>query len=671
MKISKSLAFGFTSLFAAFSLFSSCQKPAEEVEDTLSVTPSSAIQFKATGNEDVVLNVKTNVSEWKYSAPEWVVAEQSGSTLKVNAADNPDTEVQRFGKIVFSAGNAETVSVTVIQDVAEEGMAILSVSPITPIEFKANGNEPVELKVETNQPSWECETPEWIKAVKSETAVTLTADDNIDAERSGFVKITAGEAKAVNIKVSQEAYAEEIPGVVTATLLDADKNASQANLLAKINTEGTVANLKVTLVKAVDTEVTATVALAPESYLTEFNAITGKKCEMLPDDCYKLPELMKITVPSGKTESETNLEINITSTNNFGSINYATEYLLPLVVTENSDKIGFTPKSKRVNYVIKKMNDKPIKNLVCFEINDCNPLNALETKFEDGSLFFDAVVLFSGNIAWDNGTQSVRFNARTGEPVCNTNIAQVVNEWETYIQPLRDAGLKVYMGIMPHHTQAGITTLSYEGCKKFGEEIGNLVKRCHFDGVFLDEEYVDHSGGSYGQMSDYWKNPRANGSYFAYQMKKQMDLAVKGEWETGVIVYQYGLNCGQIVTDHEDQTRHTPDEFIMLNVPDYGGKGTPYSGMTKKNCAGFSYECGLMRGYVNNGIMDEGYGWAMWFGYNPDDRSSTNTIKTKGSIDRFNDASRAFYKGMKVKYPTHYYTKNSRGFDPTRYEMGK
>lgn len=107
MKI-KSLLLAATMLAAAVV---SCQKvtPADE----LSVKPSAALSFEATGNADVTLTVTTTADKWEFTAPAWVVAERVEGTLVLNVEDNAGAA--RVGRITFTAGNADPVRVNVYQ----------------------------------------------------------------------------------------------------------------------------------------------------------------------------------------------------------------------------------------------------------------------------------------------------------------------------------------------------------------------------------------------------------------------------------------------------------------------------------------------------------------------------------------------------------------------------
>ena len=101
--------------FAPFFLLS-CeeQEPITDEINTLEVTPSDPISFLASGNTAVTLTVTTDAESWDFTAPAWIEATQEENTLSVNAKDN--TEASRVGRIEFIAGNAEPVTVTVMQE---------------------------------------------------------------------------------------------------------------------------------------------------------------------------------------------------------------------------------------------------------------------------------------------------------------------------------------------------------------------------------------------------------------------------------------------------------------------------------------------------------------------------------------------------------------------------
>lgn len=554
----------------------SCKEEVE-IKNSLSVSPGKALEFKATGNEDVVLTVTTDAEKWSYTASEWIIAKQDGNTLIINVADNNGDS--RAGNIKFNAGTADEVKINVLQHNSE------------------NGNEIEDGKIAAS-----------IKDENGKSDVRSFFDDKTN-------KITL--------------------------------------------------KLKLTLSEALQSDANISVFM-DKDYLDEYNYANYSSCVYLPDNSLSSYE-WPVTISAGSKEAEISIEVNCTD------LVYATNYLLPLKANIVNDDVTFPNKDSRVNYVISKTKQKEVKQMCIMEFNNANPLNVLEYKLQDGSYFFDALVLFSGNIAWDADADAVRFNARTGEPVINYNTAALIEEWKTYIKPIHDAGIKVYMGIMPHHTAAGITTLSQNGCKWFAEEMAQIIKDCQLDGVFLDEEYRGNHGGP---MSSEWASDIiTDGSYFAFQMAKQMDLVC--DWPTDVVVFQLedlaGCRLWGRVTDHEDASFQLPvEEYADIFVGNYGYVAYPTEsgvGLTNENCTGCSVE--LTKPYYNLEddaikVMEGNYGWMMYFAFNPDPTSVYNN-KEK-AMKFFNDAARVCY-GQELMVPTHYYRWIGEGqYDPTRYE---
>lgn len=550
-------------------VLSSCKEEVE-VKTSLSVSPNGALEFNAVGNENIILTVTTDAAKWTYSAPEWVIAEQNGNTLIVNASENFG-EV-RTGSISFNAGNADQIIINVIQQGADE---------------EAIG-------------------------------VVGSIKDN-NGENNVFVHLDAQTNKAI-------------------------------------------VKLKLSLSETLKNDANVSVVLTKE-YLAEYNLTHNASCVIIHDNALTVTE-WPLTIPAGNTEAELSIEID------GKDLNYNEKYLLPLKAEVVSGDVTIVNKDARVNYVVSRTKYKKVKQVCVFEINDCNPLNALEYKLSDGSNFFDAVVLFSGNMGWDEDAGAVRFNARTGEPIINGNIAALVNEWKTYIKPLRDAGMKVYMGLMPHWTEASITKLSNNGCKWFAEEMAQIVKDCQLDGVFLDEEYTVQ--GNPEKHPEWFADPDESGSYFAYQMNKEMDKVC--DWNPGVLVYQFNIGPMETVTDHETGEKCAPSEYLEFIIPDYGDISFPYESMTKQNCAFASAQ--LNNGEGQRDITEEnclkrkeeGYGWLMWYAFNPN--PTHNLYNLDNSMNLFNIASKALYDGQTVQRPTYFYKKIGEGqYDPNPYKF--
>ena len=172
--------------------------------NTLDVMPSATIQFKASGNEPVVLTVKTDAETWNFSVPEWIEGKKEMATLTLSAKDNT-TDGSRSGRIEITAGTAQSVTISVTQSKrAPEDPDALSVDPSDDITFQAAGGEPVVLTVKTNVEAWECKAPEWVTVSKEGDKLTLGAQPNTTTDpRSGRIEVMAGKAQPVYINVLQ------------------------------------------------------------------------------------------------------------------------------------------------------------------------------------------------------------------------------------------------------------------------------------------------------------------------------------------------------------------------------------------------------------------------------------------------------------------------------------
>lgn len=629
-------------------MFTSC-KSDEGVDkvNTLEVTPSATIQFKASGNDPVTLNVKTDADSWSCTAPEWIVTKQEGAVLTLSAKDNT-TDGSRSGRIEITAGTAQSVTISVTQSKrAPEDPDALSVDPSDDITFKASGNDPVVLTVTTNADSWDVKAPEWISTDRKEDKLTINAGENTSTStRSGRIEITAGSAQPVYINVLQEAgdgSAEEgVKGLL--------KNTSDGELTTVITSmEPVKKTVRFELAEALGAAANVEIVV-DEAYVAEYNFIHSTNYQAYPASEVSI-QGADVTVNAGETASG---DVTVTvKTDNREALRNNVEYMLPLTVKAKSGNVAVAGDDCRVNYIFSRQCKKEVKNILFFEVNSTNPLNALEYRLADGSMFFDAVVLFSANIRWNGMTDEVYLHN-------NANVQALLSESEVYLQPLRKAGIKVLLGLLGDHTPAGLCNLTDYGAKMYAKDVANAIKQYKLDGVALDDEYTEGSGSS----ACFAGNSTTAASRLAYELKKAMKE--KCEWETSICVYQYGTYSNSLPAYSGSQ----PGEFIDIAVADYGaGAAFTYYGMLKDGCAAQSIELNLNRGNVSAayGAKEKGYGWFMWFAFDP---SPMSDIENKeGSVSAFKEAADGLY-GMKLVDPTGYYNKLGEGkYDPTRYEF--
>ena len=254
-------------------------KEEEPAMNTLEVTPSSPLEFAALDNEDKVLIVTTDASSWEADAPEWVLTTVEGDRLVVNVRDNVSSE-SRTGRITVSAGNAEPVHVSVIQNEAEEDVDILSVTPDDPISFNASGNAGVSLEVSTNAGDWAFDVPEWITASKHDGNILfVNAEDNpSEQQRIGRITVSAGEAEPVVINVMQ---AGRNLSAVTAGIADGDGGDGSALVIEKLDLMPQ--KLTVSLDKALEEDVSFEFVYDKE-YLSQYNYLNGTDYLLYPED---------------------------------------------------------------------------------------------------------------------------------------------------------------------------------------------------------------------------------------------------------------------------------------------------------------------------------------------------------------------------------------------------
>lgn len=628
----------------------SCKKSEKvDKQNTLSVKPASDISFKADGNEDVVLTIMTDAESWNVEKNDWITAKKEGNMLKVNAQTNTAESV-RPGRITISAGNAQPVRINVTQAAAEEGEIVLGVTPSDPIAFEAAGNKAVELTVKTNAADWTFTYPEeWMTAEKSGDKLIVNAKDNTGEARVGQIVVKSSEGdKSVRIAVTQKASDEEpAPGeTVTGSLATSDEVSIE---FPAEGAEAVKKTLTFTLEKAAAKDVQVEVRFDAR-HVDEYNFDNSTDYKLFPASACTIAGNGLVTVKAGDTSAS--VEVTISPSEELA---YVTTYMIPLLVVAKSDGVAVQNSARYVELFVSKGSSKKIRNICYFEINDCNPLNALEYLLDDGQPFFDAVVLFAGNINWDASKQKVYMHA-------NPNVRALLDESEVYLQPLRKKGIKVLLDILGNHDAAGVAGLTDWGCEQFGRELAQICLDYKLDGIGFDDEY-----SRYGSFTNQWISGSATPQQAArlcYETKKAMKELCP--WETWVHLYYLGKISSRLPSVTIDGQEHKPVEFIDNVCADYGGAARPVTGMTLSGCAGNSIQLnhGMSLSSVQaKGYMDQGYGWVMWFAFDPSGTGSIKNNRTH-SLQQFRNMAQGCY-GQGVQDPKNVYNKLGEGrYDP-------
>lgn len=521
----------------------------------------------------------------------------------------------------------------------------LKVSPAADITFLAEGNEDVVLTVETDASSWNFEKSDWITAKQEGNKLTLNAEANkTETVRPGRVTIMAGNADPVKINVTQKAAGEN-PGpgekVEGSLSMEGETNIQ----FAAEGAQPVKKTLTFTLDKAVENDVVVEIRL-DEQHVKEYNFDHGTEYKVFPADACTIANEGKLTVKKGETSATVEVTINPSE-----KLEFVTTYMVPLQAVAKTEGVSVKKEKTYVDLLVSKASSKKIRNICYFEVNDCNPLNALEYLLDDGQPFFDAVVLFAGNINWNESKQEVYFHA-------NPNVQALLDNSEELLQPLRKKGIKVLMDVLGNHDRAGVAGLSDYGCEQFGRTLAQLCLDYKLDGIGFDDEYSNYYGGG---SNKWFAGPsEQQAARLCYETKKALKELCP--WETWVHLYYLGYIQRSLPSVTIDGKEIQPGEFIDNVCADYGGAASPVKGMTNSGCAGTSIQLNFGQTISESFArqkMEQGYGWIMWFSFDPSGTGSVGSNRAH-SLEQFRNMAKGCY-GQNVQDPKNEYKKISEG----------
>ena len=512
-------------------------------------------------------------------------------------------------------------------------------------------------------------------ATQEENTLSVNAKDNTEASRVGRIEFIAGNAEPVEIQVTQTGKPAPVDGQL------ADQTSTDDPVRVTMEQGATAYAVTPVLKLASALEDAGSMTLYyDEAGVDNWNSGGTPECAKLPEGSYTLPE-EGFTIPAGQTDVQLPIEINLEN------LEYETSYMLVLRVESKSENIGeVTYGTDGLRYIITtakepaKPVDKTRKNLAILEVNDVNPLSVLEVKFTDGTPFFDGVVLFSSNIQYNADGDYV-------ELYHNPNVKTLLEERDTYIKPLQDAGIEVYLSILGNHTPAWVSNLLPATAEDFAAQVKETVDYYHLDGVFLDDEYrgtygADEYTDLFYPYSTYYGNLEPQYSEFGYFLKQALKTLA---WNPKVILYQV----------NEEEWREvygTPvNEYLDLLIPDHNGTRAQYFGpsnmdIAKENMAYISWNCrtygfgnasetnlpGLDNSAVSGSLE---YGnWVGWYNLNLDPTSGDGYFNWMNNTVRMMQFYAYYaFDGAEIATPTGYYEKTNPGqgdglYNPVRQE---
>lgn len=385
-----------------------------------------------------------------------------------------------------------------------------------------------------------------------------------------------------------------------------------------------------------------------EAYATTYNELHGTDFGLFPSANVSIAnDGVFLLAP----DEQTSPEIGVTLTA-FEGMEEDRTYIVPLTVTSVTEGITLAEDAQHMALLVKDCRNMPttdkgpdaVKTVLYFEVNDVNPLNALEFKTESGKYFFDHVVLFAANINWDAARKRVYvYN--------NANVQFLLDNNEQYLQPLRKAGMKVIISILGNHDEAGVAQLSDWGAREFAKELAAYCNAYNLDGVAFDDEY-----SLAPDLSNPWLAEEGiyAGSRLMYECKAAMPDKIVSLYNLGNIF----SNKLEVIDGIK------PGQYCDYAVADYGREATPGIGMTLKQCGGMSVELspdvdkGTFSTSSARRVKENGYGYFMFFNLNPKYYNSDGDNNSETRIEICQSVCKGLYEEELIA-PTYYYEKNS------------
>lgn len=420
-----------------------------------------------------------------------------------------------------------------------------------------------------------------------------------------------------------------------------DGKSNQISKVVELYGETYAATVKMGLSKAPNTTTSAKVRI-DAAYLDTYNKVHNTDFALYPQDLVTFANEGALTVNANTKSAEVDMTIRAGE-----GIQEDKTYVIPVVISEQSSDITIKDENARhCIYLVKDMRnagdahkgEDVVKGYLFFEVNDVNPLNTFSFQLENGKLIWDVIVLFAANINYDSEAGRPRVQ-------CNPNVQYLLDNNETFLQPLRRRGVKVLLGLLGNHDITGLAQLSDQGAKDFAREVAQYCKAYNLDGVNYDDEYSLYPDLSNPSLTNPSRDAAAR---LCYESKLAMPDKL-------VTIFAYGQMYGTATVDGVDAS-----EWIDIAVPNYGSSAYPIGKMTKKECAGMAMEFWLNQGgdltpSKAQSLINDGYGWYMGFAPNP---KKYSTI-----FNRLTGAKTLY--GSPIKKPTLFYKKN----DPTPYKF--
>lgn len=214
----------------------------------------------------------------------------------------------------------------------------------------------------------------------------------------------------------------------------------------------------------------------------------------------------------------------------------------------------------------------------CLEVNNTNPLQTQNYRLKKANKYlFDAVILFSSNINYSKKEDVVYIHN-------NENVQPILNNYEHYIKPLQDKGIKVLLSLLGNHDGSGLANLGPERSKAFAQAIADTLNKYNLDGVFFDDEYSEYNKNLYATYTGFETSASyESASRLAYDVKQ----AIGDKW---VVLYKYGNYYYGKPVDGVNPGAYL--DYVLSNYGEAAADTKSFADIDPSQVGGFSYNYG-------------------------------------------------------------------------------
>ena len=342
-------------------------------------------------------------------------------------------------------------------------------------------------------------------------------------------------------------------------------------------TADTTVSLHLELSKATKSGISGTLAYGETSTIDQYNATYGTSYKVFPAENVSFGE-PAVVMPGEKTSTETGVTItiddSILASENYGGGSGDIVYAIPVKVTTDDEDVTLSGDShiifvKNRKGIVPVSANRPYHLFSCQETGTANPLFHLALTLKStGEPIFDYVIIFSSALVWDPEEQAIKVRPNSCQAAINA-------DYEKYIKPLHDRGIKVILSLLSSgESDTGLTMSCIEEptSKEVAKMLADYCNTYHLDGIFFDEEYGYRRGDIPGV------SPSASTtltSRLCYETKMAMP-------DKEVIAYNYSYTAYLKAVDGV-----YPKDYIDWVIADYGSwshgsyeGGMPLSKMT-------------------------------------------------------------------------------------------